>query len=218
MGTSQHDAPDAVDADPRVRRTRAALLSAATALVSERGSTEFSVTELAAAAGVSRRVLYQHYGDRDGVLVAAAMDLMTRGLADELSELSAAADGASPERTAAMVSSSARHFAAHRRFYRALLTGPCAHPLQQRVSELFAPFSRAAARRMFGGLEETVTAEVADFFTAGTTMTFMRWIIDGPERLDPRSLADRLGRIQSVLMRGVPAAVDRPGQGREEPG
>lgn len=194
-----HNADTIADLDPRVRRTRAALLAAAVAVVTERSTTDFSVTELADAADVSRRVLYQHYGDRDGLLVAAAVDLMTRELAPALAELARATLGPSPEETVATVAKFARHFAAHRRFYRALLTGSCAYAVHRRVGELFAPFSQAAARQLFGELDEHLTAEIAAYFTAGTTMSFTEWIIDGPEPLDPQQFADRLSRIQSVL-------------------
>lgn len=198
MSKASHQPSAAESIDPRERRSRAAILSAAIALVSERASTEFSVTDLAEAAGVSRRVLYQHYGDREGALIAAAMDLMTRELAEEISEL-AGADGPSPDRAMEAIAPFAQHFAQHRGFYRALLTGPCAHQLQQQVSAFFMPASRDAALQTYGDLDEATVAEVADYFTAGTTMFFINWIREGPEPLDPHEFATRLRRIQSVL-------------------
>ncbi|WP_063001657.1 TetR family transcriptional regulator [Nocardia mikamii] len=61
-----------------MQRTRAALLDAAVRLVSERGTTSVTVTELADAAGVSRQVVYLQFGDRDSALPAAAMDMAER--------------------------------------------------------------------------------------------------------------------------------------------
>jgi AcrR family transcriptional regulator len=66
--------------DPRVRRTRAAVLRAAVDLVSERGTTAVTISEIAAAANVSRRAVYQHFGDLDAVLLEAGLDLARREL------------------------------------------------------------------------------------------------------------------------------------------
>ncbi|MGX1809437.1 TetR/AcrR family transcriptional regulator [Nocardia sp. NPDC055321] len=214
MSDPQHSADSVIDLDPRVRRTRAALLVAAVRVVTEHATADFSVTELAEAAEVSRRVLYQHFGDRDGLLVAAAVELMTSELAPAFSELARATLGPAPEQATAMVTEFAAHFAAHRRFYRALLTGSCAYAVHRRVGELFAPFSQAAARQLFGDLDEPRIAEVAGYFTAGTTMSFTEWIIDGPEPLDPQQFADRLSRVQSVLAAGRPHTNQQPVQDR----
>ncbi|MER5427177.1 TetR/AcrR family transcriptional regulator [Streptosporangium roseum] len=182
--------------DRRVRRSRSALLSAAVRVVTERETTEVSVTELAEAADVSRRVLYQHFGDRDTLLAAAAVDLVTRELLPRL-----------PHEPEAMAETPvlARHFAEHRRFYRAVLTGSCAHAATRAVSGLFHPLSTASARRLFGGIDDQVVGEVADFFTGGTVMALSRWLVEGPEPLDPQEFTERLLRIQSVLT-GPPAA------------
>jgi len=53
--------------------TRARILEAAFALVGERGTTnEVTVVEIAAAAGVSRQLVYFHFKNRAGLLVAMA--------------------------------------------------------------------------------------------------------------------------------------------------
>lgn len=51
------------------RKTRDEILDAAWDLVSEKGA-EVSMTEIAAAAGVSRQAVYLHFGTRGGVLMA----------------------------------------------------------------------------------------------------------------------------------------------------
>ena len=81
--------------DRRVRRSRAALMRAAVALVSERESTAVTVSEIAEAADVSRQVLYQQFGDRDALLLEAALDLVRRELLRRL------ADSRAPDRTSA---------------------------------------------------------------------------------------------------------------------
>ncbi|NEW47989.1 TetR/AcrR family transcriptional regulator [Nocardia cyriacigeorgica] len=208
MSEPPHNTDPDTSSDPRVRRTRAALLAAAVTVVTAHGSTDFSVTELADAAGVSRRVLYQHFGDLDGLLVAAAVELMTRELAPAMIELARATTGPAGEQSVP-IAEFAAHFAAHRRFYRALLTGSCAYAAHRQVGELFAPFSQAAARQLFDDLDDHLAAEIGAYFTAGTTMSFAQWIIDAPEPLDPEQFADRLGRVQTVLARTRPQRPDR---------
>src|SRR5690349_5692807 len=106
--------------DRRVRRTRAAVLRATFELVTERGSTAVTLSEIAAAADVSRRVVYQHFGDLDAVLLETGLDLARRELLPRLADLREPVDGR------AECLAMARHFADHQVFYGALLTGSCA--------------------------------------------------------------------------------------------
>ncbi|GGT00220.1 TetR/AcrR family transcriptional regulator [Streptomyces chromofuscus] len=176
--------------DRRVQRSRAALLSAAVRLVGERGTTALSATELAEAADVSRRVLYLHFGDRDGLLIAAAVELVTRELLPQLPP------NLDDTRTALAVS---RHFAERRPFYRPLLTGSCAYAAIRTVVSLFRPHSLAGARELFGDLDDRAVGEVADFFTGAMAMALTEWLVDGPTPPDPDGFAERLLRIQSLL-------------------
>lgn len=173
-----------------MRRSRSALLSAAVRLVSERGTTAVPATDLAEAADVSRRVLYLHFGDRDGVLLAAAAELVTREL---LPRLPQDLDDAPTTLTLA------RHFAEYREFYRPLLTGSCAYAAIRTVNSLFHPYRLASARRLFGDLDEQAAGEVADFLTGAASMALGEWLVDGQDPLDPDDFAQRLLRIQSVL-------------------
>ncbi len=177
--------------DRRVRKTRAALLAAAVRLVEERGTTDISVTDLAEAADVSRRVLYQHFGDRDALLAAAVAQLLT----EELLTGSTLGDiGVLPT-----MLDTARHFAAHRTFYRAMLVGSCSHAATRTVAQLFRPYSILGARELFGDLDDATAVEVADFFTGGTTAVLSEWLIEAPEPLDPVALAERMARVQAVI-------------------
>ena len=78
--------PDASVTDKRVRRSRAALMHAAIALVSERGTAAVSISDIAEAADVSRPVLYQHFGDRDTLLLETALDLAARELLPRITD------------------------------------------------------------------------------------------------------------------------------------
>ena len=53
------------DQDPRVVRSRAAVVAAATALFLERGYLDTSVDEVAARASVSKRTVYNAFADKE---------------------------------------------------------------------------------------------------------------------------------------------------------
>lgn len=173
-------------------RSRAALLAAAVRLVSERGTADIPVTELAGAAGVSRQLVYLHFGERDALLVAAAVDLASREL--PLGERPAGESGR------AAVLAAARHFAAHHRFYRALLTGPCAFALTTALSDLLAPVNRRVVADLFGEALPSRTADdLAVFVTGGTGAVINAWLLSGDGPLDPGLLADRLTALWPAL-------------------
>ncbi|MEV0033939.1 TetR-like C-terminal domain-containing protein [Nocardia sp. NPDC050793] len=182
--------------DRRVRKTRAALLAAAVRLVEERETTDISVTDLAEAADVSRRVLYQHFGDRDALLTAAAAQLLTQEL------LTSSAPGGTGDLPSML--DTARHFAAHRTFYRAMLVGSCSHAATRTIAQLFRPYSIVGARELFGDLDDTTASEIADFLTGGTTAVLSEWLIEAAEPLDPVALAERIARVQAVISPRIP--------------
>ncbi|MER6085453.1 helix-turn-helix domain-containing protein [Streptomyces sp. NPDC001833] len=181
--------------DRRVRRTRASLLSAAVRLTTERGTTEISVTELAEAADVSRRALYEHFGDRDTLLIAAAAELVRHELLPRLpQDLDAGA-------TTLVL---ARHFAEHQAFYRPVVTGSCAHAAIRTMRSLFRPYNAASAQRLFGELGARAADEVAEFLTGAMAMALVDWLAEGEVPLEPDEFAERLLRIQSILTGAQP--------------
>jgi AcrR family transcriptional regulator len=175
--------------DRRVRRSRAALLRAAVELVSERDSAAVAVSEIAEAADVSRQVLYQQFGDRDSLLLEAAQDLVRRELLSEL-----------PDDERASILALARHFAARRRFYRALLTGACAYAFTEALTGLFLPLNRRHLGRALGDvLGPQGIEDLATFLTGGAGAVVNAWVVDGPDPLDASAFTDRLLRIRSVV-------------------
>jgi AcrR family transcriptional regulator len=64
-------------------RRRARIVQAATELLDERGAEGFSVDEVAARAGVSRRTVFNHFGSIDHLVVAVGTEML-RGLIDSL--------------------------------------------------------------------------------------------------------------------------------------
>jgi len=174
--------------DRRVQRTRAALMAAAVRLVSERGTTSVPVTDLTEAADVSRKLLYMHFGDRDALLAAAALDLVERGLA---------AQAEVPEDVRGRVLDVARLFAAHRPFYRAILTGSCAFAMTSALGGLFGALSQTTVRQLFGALDQDALDDLAMFFASGAVAIVSDWLTG--DAADPGQLADRLLRVAAVL-------------------
>ncbi|MFI6731371.1 TetR/AcrR family transcriptional regulator [Nonomuraea sp. NPDC050451] len=180
--------------DRRVRRSRAALMAAAVRLVSERGTTALPVGELSDAADVSRQLVYLQFGDRDALLVAAATDLVERELIPEAGD-----DGAPPR---ARMLAMARHFARHRPFYRAMLTGSCAFPMTRDLNRLFGSLITVTGlREVFGDLDDATARDLAALIAGGTGTIVNDWLIDADDPLDPEELADRLLRLSTTLAR-----------------
>jgi AcrR family transcriptional regulator len=178
--------------DRRVLRSRSSLMAAAVRLVSERGTTSLPVAELSDAADVSRQLVYLQFGDRDGLLVAAAADLVERELIREIR-----GDGLPRH---ARILATARHFAEYRAFYRAMLTGSCAFPMTQALNRLFGTLvDPAGLREVFGGLDESAARDLAALITGGAGAIVNDWVIDADEPLDPEALADRLARVISAI-------------------
>ncbi|GAA2694904.1 MULTISPECIES: TetR/AcrR family transcriptional regulator [Actinosynnema] len=182
--------------DRRVARSRAALMAAAVDLVAERGAA-VPVTDLAEAADVSRQLLYQHFGDRDTLLVAAAADLVRRELLPHL------ADPRAPRHARLLVV--ARHFADHRPFYRAVLTGPCAWRLAEALAELFRTLiTTEALRANLGEVDEQAARDLAVLISHGTGAIVHDWVVRAEDPLRPEELADRLLTVTSLLTPAPP--------------
>lgn len=64
--------------DPRVRRTRALLRTAALELAAERDVESLTIADIAERATVNRATVYQHYRDRDALLLDAMEEEVTR--------------------------------------------------------------------------------------------------------------------------------------------
>lgn len=177
-----------------MRRTRAALLGAAVALVSERGTANVPVSDIADAAGVSRQLVYLHYGDRDSLLFEAALDLARRELAEPWGE----APGATISRDRALAVT--RHFAAHRDFYRAMFESASAYALNEVVSALLAPLRSSSVRVRFGSvLPPRLADDLGVFITGGGTALMHAWVASCDEALDPEAMADRLLAVGEIL-------------------
>jgi AcrR family transcriptional regulator len=179
--------------DRRVRRSRAALMHAAISLVSERGTAAIAISDIADAADVSRPVVYQHFGDRDTLLLESALDLAARELLPRI--IDAADTSSRRDRTLAV----ARHFADHRVFYRAVLTSSCGFALNRSLSEMLVPVNRQLLQDAFGAaLDAQSTEDLATFLTGGAAAFVNTWVVEGEDPLDPEEFTDRLLRILPI--------------------
>lgn len=183
--------------DRRVRRSRSALMRAAVDLVKERGTAALSITDIAEAADVSRQVLYQQFGDRDTLLLEAALDLVRNDLLTALEE----APG-EPGLDRATMLTSVRHFAEHRVFYRALLTSASSYALTNGLSTLFLPLYRQALQHLHGArLDADVIEDLATFAAGGVATLINAWLVDVDDPLNPEQFTDRLMRVITVIAR-----------------
>ncbi|OFT59408.1 hypothetical protein HMPREF3151_01075 [Corynebacterium sp. HMSC05H05] len=71
-----HDLPGrrSDSTDPRALRTRKALVDAVLRLLNDHEVSDLNVSQIVKEAGVSRQVFYQHFADRDALILAAAAD------------------------------------------------------------------------------------------------------------------------------------------------
>lgn len=170
-------------------------MAAAVALVTERDTADVPVSDIAEAADVSRRLVYQQFGDLDTLLLEAALDLARRELLPRLAESPQSSDR--DHRMLAV----AQHMAAHRAFYRALLTSPCAFALTKELNSLLLPVNREGVRQLHGNrLDAAAIEDLASFMTGGWGAFVLTWVVEGPHPLDPEQFTDRLQRIAAALM------------------
>lgn len=179
-------------------------MGAAIALVSARGTANVPVSDIADAAGVSRQLVYLHFGDRDTLLLEAALDLTRRELADPWKQAPCEAE----VRDHALAIS--RHFADHRGFYRAMFNSASAFALSRAVSALLSPLRRNSLEARFG---EILPARLADdlgaFINGGSAALVHAWVTETDGPLDPEAMADRLLAVGQVL-RAALEVLERP--------
>lgn len=120
--------------NPRTERAREAVISATISLVSEKPVSEISITEIADAAGVSRPVIYNQFGDAPNLVACAALDLMQQAFVyiDEC-----LADAPNDESRLQLIMSIFVNFVhEHRTFCRNAMRGPSSAAITESVVNL----------------------------------------------------------------------------------
>lgn len=174
-------------------------------LVIRHGTANIAVSDIAEAAGMSRQLVYLHFGDRDTLLLEAALDLARREL------MAGRIEGDAPvgrERALA----AARHFAKYRVFYRALLNSASAFALNKALGGLLAPVNqRTVETHLNGVLDERRIEDLAMFLTGGGGAVINTWLTEAEDPLDPDDLADRLMALGTMILGALESVSnDRP--------
>ncbi|MCA1223616.1 TetR/AcrR family transcriptional regulator [Streptomyces sp. 8L] len=183
--------PAAPPPDRRVRRSRAALFRATIKLVSERETTAIPLSEIANEADVTRQVVYAHFGDRDMLLVQAALDLLQREV------IARRADDEPLGTTDRLLT--ARHIVQYHRFYRALMTGSTAFELSQALMRLLSPVSRRMLRERHGtSLSRRSLTDLTTYAIGGGIAVLTVWLREC-EDPDAEELARRFSTFDFVF-------------------
>ncbi|ROR82100.1 transcriptional regulator, TetR family [Plantibacter flavus] len=189
--------------DARQRRTRARLARTILQLAAERPTSEISVSEIAAQAGINRSTFYQH--------AAAPCELLESVLAEELTELSLThLSTVSTDDAAAVIArvtvATLRHLDERADVYRVGLgddvIGASLQPMLNRIftATILDVFERGAitfphADCLNEEQRELFVRSAALFVAAGSVATFRVWL-DTPA---PRDIASFL-EVTSVLL------------------
>jgi AcrR family transcriptional regulator len=160
--------------DPRARRTRAALLAAAEALMLDPAA-DISVTSITTAAGVSRSVFYTHFSGVDDLAAAileAAIEQI--GADDATLRTDGALTGSAALRTA--VTRLVGHVESHLALYAAVLT-PTSASLERAIDayQRQAVVTLEGLRNIPPGLDRR---SMARYFAAGSLAVVVAWIRD----------------------------------------
>jgi AcrR family transcriptional regulator len=163
--------------DPAVRRTQ--IIEAATQLFAERDPTEVPFEEIADAAGVSRALVYNYFGDRGGLLAAVYLHHFEAVNA----KLRAAAEGASSaaDRIRAIVASYLEFAAEHPGAWRLLRVARVVdHPLVQEARRVRM---REIAAAWGGSAEALIVAYGLTGLLEEATIEWLQSTRAEPERL-----------------------------------
>lgn len=155
----------------------------------ERDTSELSVSEIATRAGVSRQVVYLNYGDRNQLLIDAAVELFTREFVNNLGALR----GPMFRDTLLLT----RHFDDNREFYRVMLGGPCSYELNRELSLLLQPFNTEAVRFLLGDdVDDEMVESLSAFLTGGFERLISSWVTSRQPGLPgPEEFAHRITRV-----------------------
>lgn len=189
--------------DARQRRTRARLATTILTLAAERPTSELSVSEIAACAGINRSTFYQHATAPCELLQSVLADELTALSVTHLSTVSAADAAASITRVTV---ATLRHMDQHADVYRTGLAddavGASLQPMLNRVftSTILGIFDHEAvelphADRLSAAEREVFLRSAASFIAAGAIAAFRVWL-DSPA---PRDIPAFLEMFSELL-------------------
>ncbi len=181
--------------DPRLARSREALLDAVATLLEGRDVADISVTELAAAAGMSRPTFYQHFVD-----VPAAAAAATARRIEDVFRRADALFGDRPREAfvCGTLEEIVNEMASRRELYRRVLSGPSSRTASDLVIRSVTDRMRD---RVFGGVADDETEDRIAVIGAGITWLMVQWVqTDGTGRNAPAATAARLADLLLALL------------------
>jgi TetR/AcrR family transcriptional regulator, regulator of autoinduction and epiphytic fitness len=176
--------PEAVDRRAALKaKSRKAILDAAADLMRDRRSTVFSVDELAAAADVSRRTVFNHFDSLEAVVTAVAGHMLT----DIVSGMEAEAANASGDGATVLgdlaATASADHLVPTVAYLIEILGGDHENPdergaiLMQRAIALFTAQISALIARRHPGVDGLQVAFLVSAFSGGLLGLVAHWTL-----------------------------------------
>lgn len=191
--------------DPRLARTRHALIAAATAALDDRDPELVSITDLVAAAGVSRPSFYQHFGDLPTLVHAAAL-----GRVREAFETIATPDNIGDSWTSFTqhtVHELISHFADHAAFYLRAVSGPGGQHFAASVIRFLSERLRTVSPLAPVISASLLPRELADFLAAGVFWTITSWL--GTDTTERASVDEMTRRVGVLLLSSTGSSPDR---------
>src|ERR1017187_2878159 len=182
--------------DPRVVRTRTAVLEAAIDLLAERGYSGFSVEGVVEATGIAKTTLYRHWPSRDDLLIAVIAELGGTGPIPDTGSLRHALQCFSPRRV------QTAHSRQWERCMPALVEAAARHPeLAKMVADLTTQALGQIEDLLRRGVERGELRPDFDPQTAASAL--MGSIVLRRLLLHEAPTAQRVSAAIDIVMRGI---------------
>ncbi|MEV0677781.1 TetR/AcrR family transcriptional regulator [Actinosynnema sp. NPDC050436] len=173
--------------DPRVRRTRNLLRAAVLELASERDVESITIADIAERADVNRATVYQHFKDRDALLLNAMQEEVGR-LANAAARCPLTRKGGG---TPTELADLFRHVETNTTLYRAMLGPTGTARFVNELRGLLAQEVAAQLRAANAARDEALTQLRAHYLAGAFVGAFTQWV-SAPQRLTAEQAADEV--------------------------
>jgi AcrR family transcriptional regulator len=187
--------------DPRIARSRDALITATLSLLESGAGKVPSVTEVCEKAQTSRPTFYQHFGDMTS-LVAAAVE---RRLDATFSSVVPRPGEQGADRTHDVIRALLDLIMDDKTLYRGVLEGPAASAAQGRIVSYVV--DRLLTVSPFADQLQAVDGDRVLFLAAGTTQLLLRHLLDDSPAT---SVEETAGRVADTLVISAAALAGAP--------
>jgi AcrR family transcriptional regulator len=191
--------------NPRVARSRDALITAALTLLESGGGKVPTVTEVCEKAETSRPTFYQHFGDLTSLVTAA----VERRLEATFSTVVPRSGEQDVDGTYDVIRALLGLIVKDRALYRGILEGPAAVAVQAHIASYVA--DRLLTRSPFAAQLRAVDSNRVLFLAAGTTQLLIHHLLDDSSAI---SLEETAGRVADTLVISAAALAHAPTSAR----